>query len=351
MEHIQLLRVKRLNRKDYGGNIIAVAARHNLRENLNELDHIDQSKTSQNVILRGSVCAADVAAKAVNLMEQAQLKPLRKNAVIGIEILFSLPPSSGIAELDFFTDAVAWAEIYFEIPILSAAIHNDENAPHCHVIMLPLFNGRMMGDALIGDRKHIEALQADFHIKVGQRYGLKRGTSAKRHSATARRKAADSIIDAMRKKLKGIDAPTFWDAMRDIITEAPAVLMAWFGIEYEKTKQSKKTFTSIMIQNKPERKARKPIGNSKRTKPIGIAAVISDTKIHSLCSVGFADSTPLVSPVDAPFQDDCVREREEDHAADYWNEVQGKFIKPPTKQKTMSAETERVRGAIMAIRL
>lgn len=350
MEHTQLLRVKRLNRKDYGGNIIAVAARHNLRENLNELDHIDQSKTSQNVILRGSVCAADVAAEAVKLMEQAQLKPLRKNAVIGIEILFSLPPSSGITELDFFTDAVAWAEGFFELPILSAAIHNDEAVPHCHVIMLPLFNGRMMGDALIGDRKRIEALQADFHIKVGQRYGLKRGTPAKRHSATARRKAADSVIDAMRKKLKGIDEPTFWDAMRDTITETPAALMAYFGIEYETPKQSKKTFTSIMIQNKPERKAKKPIGDSKRAKPIGITAVISDTKIHSLCSVGFADSTLLVSPVDAPFQDDCVREREEDHAADTWDEGSGKFIKLPIKQKTRSEEVERVHVALEAIR-
>lgn len=348
MEHAQLLRVKTLNRKEYGGNIIAVAARHNLRENLNELDNIDPSRTRLNVILRGSGSAADVAAAAVSLMEQAKLKRLYSNAALGLEILFSLRPLSGIAELNFFTDAVAWAEGYFEVPILSAVIHHDEATPHCHIIMLPLFNGRMIGNALLGNPQKLKAMHTDFHVKVGQGYGLKQSKPAKRHSAAARAKAAGSIIDELKGTLKGIDEPTFWDAMRDTITEAPAALMAWYGIEYEIPTQPKKTFASIMTKNCPEQKHKRaivvPLKNA-----IAVPVSVSTPQVKPLSCVVVADSPPLASSVDAPIQDEFVREREEDHAADYWDEERGEFIKPPTKQKMKSAEIDRVRGVIAAM--
>ncbi len=237
IEHIQVLRIKKLK----GSNIISIAARHNLREIQAERGsdgHIDPSRTSQNVILRGAGSAAAISAQAVSMMELAKVKR-RKNEVLGLEIIFSLKHSSGIAEQNFFTDAIAWAEGFFEIPILSAVIHHDEAAPHCHVIMLPLFDGRMIGSGLMGNRQRLKALQADFHLKVAQRYGLKIGTPARRPSAAARAKAAESVINAMRKVLNGFDEPTFWDAMRDTITETPSALMAWFGIEYEKSKQPK----------------------------------------------------------------------------------------------------------------
>lgn len=347
IEHTQVLRIKKLR----GSGIIAIAARHNLEPDARAKPHIDSSKTSQNVVLRGANLAADVAAEAVSMMEQAKVKR-RINEVLGLEVIFSLPPFSGITEQDFFNDALAWAEDFFEIPILSAVIHNDEVAPHCHVIMLPLFDGRMIGSGLMGNKQRLKALQADFHAKVGQGYGLKRGEPVKRHSAAARSKAADSVIDALRKALRGIDEPTFWDAMRDTITESTGALMAYFDIEYEKPKQPKKTFAGIMTKKfKPE----KPIGNGNSTKPIGIDAEISAPKVQSLSCVGFANSTPLIQPADTSIPDydeqEYVRMRDEDQPASFWDGELGNYVRPQSKMKPKSAKIEQVRAAMIDLDL
>ena len=248
-EHTQLLRIKKLT----GSGIIAIAARHNLREIQAERgadSHIDPRKSLLNVVLRGAGRAAAVAAEAVRLMEQAKAKPLRKDAVYGLEILVSLPPASGIAERDFFTDAVAWSEKFFEIPILSAVIHNDEAAPHCHIVMLPLFDGRMIGSKLVGNRERLTAMQADFHAKVGQGYGLKRGEPAKRYSRAARATAIESVITAWRRTKNSIDDPALRDAIRDDMAEVmPVHLMELFGLDMPEVRTPKpKTFAGIMTK-------------------------------------------------------------------------------------------------------
>lgn len=251
MAHVQLLRAKKLT----GGGIITLAARHNLREIQAEMgadSHIDPSKISLNVILRGAALAVEVATEAAARMEAAkveQCRKLRKDAVRGLEVIFSLPPSSGIVEHDFFTDAVAWAERFFELPILSAVIHNDEAAPHCHVIMLPLFHGHMVGSKMMGNRSRLLAMQADFFEKVGQRYGLARQTPAKCYSRAARVKAAEVVVNDLRKNPKRLDDPAIRDAVRDALTENPMPAMEALGFEMLQAKASKpKTFAGIMTK-------------------------------------------------------------------------------------------------------
>lgn len=238
MEHVQLLRAKKLT----GAGIITNAARHNLREIQAEMganSNINPSKSSKNIVLRGATLAADIAREASNMMEQAnvgQSRKLRKDAVRGIEIIFSLPCCSGIAEREFFTDAIGWAQEYFELPVLSAVIHNDEAMPHCHLIMLPLFNGRMIGSRMMGNRSRLLAMQADFFEKVGQPYGLKRQTSKERHSRASREKAAEMVINVLRKNPVSLNEPTIRDALRDVIAENPMQLMAALGFEMQKAK-------------------------------------------------------------------------------------------------------------------
>jgi len=254
MNIIQVLRAKKLK----GNGIIAGAARHNLREIQAEIgadSHIDSLKSSSNIILRGAARAIAVASEAADLMKAARVKPIRKDAVRGLEIVFSLPPVSGIAEKKFFTDAVTWAEGYFEIPILSAIIHNDEAAPHCHLIMLPLFGGRMIGSALIGYKSRLQAMQADFHAKVGQGYGLERQSTKKRYSAVARAKASAMVVAAIRKKPTHLCNPMVSDALREAMKGNPIPAIEALGLEMPKTKpKKKKTFAGIMTKRfKPEK--------------------------------------------------------------------------------------------------
>lgn len=251
MVHVQLLRAQKMT----GGGIIAAAARHNLREIQAEMgadSHIDPLKIPLNVILRGASLAVDVAREATAKIEAAkveQFRKLRKDTVRGLEIIFSLPPSSGIAEQDFFTDAIAWAEGFYELPILSAVIHNDEAAPHCHVIMLPLFNGRMVGSKMMGNRNRLLAMQADFFEKVGRHYGLTRQTPVKRYSGAARMKAAEIVVNDLRKNPKRLDDPAIRDAVRDALAENPMPAMGALGFEMPQAKAPKpQTFAGIMTK-------------------------------------------------------------------------------------------------------
>jgi hypothetical protein len=276
IEHTQLLRVKKLK----GGGIVATAARHNLRERQAERgadSHIDPLKTCLNIVLRGAINASDVASAAVQLMEQAKVKR-RKDEVLGLEVLISLRSTSGIDERAFFEAALLWVEVFFEIPILSAVIHNDEAAPHCHIIMLPLFVGRMIGSKLVGSRARLVAMQADFFEKVGQPYGLTRQLPQKRFSYVVREKAAASVIEHIKKNPKCLREPTFCDALRDALTDNPMPVMAALGfVMPENKKITPKTFAGIMTKHcKPE----KPIGFKpvENLNPIGFVVVSDDEK-------------------------------------------------------------------------
>jgi len=199
MTHVQFLRIKKLT----GKAIIEVAARHNHREILAEMgvtkdSHIDPTRTGLNHVLHGCNTAAGVAREAQTLMSEAGIKAMRKDAVRALEIIFSLSPHSPIDHNRFFGDAFQWSGQYFKAPVISAIVHNDEAAPHCHVLLLPLVGGRMIGSDLMGGRARLQAMQADFHVQVGQRHGLARQTAQKRHSATIRRQAIDSAFDVLK---------------------------------------------------------------------------------------------------------------------------------------------------------
>lgn len=105
IEHSQMLRIKKLK----GGGIIATAARHNLREIQAERgagSNIDPLRTKLNYVIQGAGSASDVANLAQALMDDAGVKPLRKDAVRCLEIIFSLPPQSVIEQSVFFL--IAW---------------------------------------------------------------------------------------------------------------------------------------------------------------------------------------------------------------------------------------------------
>jgi hypothetical protein len=213
--------------------------------------------------------------------------------------------------------------------------------------MLPLFDGRMIGSALVGNKTRLLAMQGDFHTKVGQGYGLKRGEPVRRYSLSVRATAADKVVSTLRRAQNKLDDPAICDALRDVLTETmPVSLMNLLGLALPEVKAPKvKTFASIMIQNKPERK---------NIKPIGFAPVINAPKEQSLSCVGFQSNPLIVKPASSPitddFKDEYVRERESEQSPDYWDESRGEFIKLPIKEKMLSPEIERVLNAIAVFR-
>jgi hypothetical protein len=167
------LRLKKLK----GGGIIAAAARHNrraLQVQVGASDSIDSTRSAMNETLRGPPTPEEVASLAKKLMSAAGITKTRKDAVLGIEIVFSLPVDHQIDDRDFFDSCSRWADDQFggAQNILSVDIHRDEAAPHCHVLLVPIVNDRLAGSDMVGNRKKLLHLQQDFHTKVGARYGL-----------------------------------------------------------------------------------------------------------------------------------------------------------------------------------
>lgn len=197
MSSTQFLSMKKLK----GIGILRKAAAHNLREIKAEFNcsKIDISKIVLNEVLYGPTTASEVDALAKRLMEQAGATFKRKDAVRGLEIIFSLPPQTNIDIRSYFVQSIQWCKSYFGVPVLSAVWHNDESAPHCHILLLPLKGNRMNGSALMGSRSTLRSLQLDFFEKVSSQYGFSSPTPEKLLTAQEKKLAALRVFSAIQK--------------------------------------------------------------------------------------------------------------------------------------------------------
>lgn len=407
MTHTQFLRIEKLT----GKAIIKVAARHNHREILAELGaapggHIDPARVGLNRVLRGHCTAAAVASEAQALMDAAGIKAIRKDAVRALEIIFSLPPDSPIDHDRFFNESVQWAGKYFAVPVISAIVHNDEAAPHCHALLLPLVDGRMIGSDLMGGRAKLQAMQTDFYAQVGQRHGLVRQTAQKRPSAAIRQQAIDYAFDALEAN-SGLSAAVLLALLTPHL-DNPAPLLLAMGLSMPTPAIVKGEFVKMMTKPcKPE----KPIGFG-RKKPIGFDGSAAPKNEQTLSCVGFATSSPSflsqnepqptitgatlmsaivmteqatggshTAPADSrgnlPEADDMppptggppltethvtatdskpsdtegeyTREHDADQQAAYWDESRGEFVMPSVKKTCKQAIIVSVRSALEAM--
>ena len=237
-------------------------------------------------VLRGPGTAAAVARHAKALMDAAGVKAIRRDAVRALEIIFSLPPDSSVDPDQFFDESIKWAGQYFAVPVFSAIVHNDEAAPHCHVLLLPLVDGRMVGSDLMGGRAKLLAMQADYHAQVGQRHGLTRQAAQKRASAATRKRALDLAFDVLEAN-SGLSGAVLLALLAPHANDPAPLLMA-LGLAMPTPTAVENKFVKMMTKPcKPE----KPIG-FKKSKPIGFdgRAVLEDEQ--TLSCVGFDTFAP-----------------------------------------------------------
>ena len=277
-------------------------SRHNKRE-LFEGGTIDPSRTSLNESIAGPNTADDVAGLARSLMADAGIeKPRRKDAVMGLEFVFSLPPNHQIDERAYFADCAPWVARQFGgvDNILSADIHRDEAAPHCHILLLPLLNGRLNGSKLFGNKHNLKRLQSSFHGDVASRYGLRKAPD--RLQGTLKAAAVGLVLERLKSTADPVLQSAAWATFRDHIERDPAPFLLELGIKAptEKQKPMKtmaQTFTSKGKGQKTEKS--KPIGfrSAANPKPIGFDTT---EKGQSLCSVGFRFPDPSLSTHSLP---------------------------------------------------
>jgi hypothetical protein len=289
-----------------GQGIIKVAARHNLREfelMAPGFEHIHASQSHLNHVLRGPAGADAVAALAAQHMRQAEVGKLRSDAVRGVEIIVSLPGQSPVNGAEYFAASVSWAENHFAVPVLSAVAHYDEATPHCHIILLPLRNGRMQGSDLVGGKAKLRATKADFFEKVGKQFGLRFEATVFDSNNTEKRKITAQIL-ARLKEISGLS-----DAVLDALVRPhlhnPARLAKALGIIGPKNTTRTPSFVSIMT--KPCKESRS--SHRVNTNPIGFAAAHGHMRHETLSCVGFA--APVPASVQPAAQDSPARRDEQ----------------------------------------
>ena len=282
MSGAAFVRVKKIRLKE-NSNIIK-AARHNKREiqaELGAVGTIDPARMHLNYTLAGPAAAADVALLAKELMAAAGVGKLRKDAVQALELVFSLPVSSAIDHHDYFDACTAWAGAAYGCAILSSDVHLDEAAPHCHVLLLPLVDGRMAGSDLYGGKQELMAMQEQFHAVVAGKFGLSKPPA--RLSGTAKQAGAKAVLQRLRETGDSALKSRAWAVIRAAVESDPAPFVLALGIEIaEPAKKPLRTMEQIFTG--------KGKGPAKERNPIGFTP---PEKERTLCSVGFTPKPAL----------------------------------------------------------
>jgi hypothetical protein len=314
-----------------GGGRVLAAARHNKRELQNErgaTSHIDSKRSPLNYRIAGYATPAEIDA-AVKAAIESTGKTLRRDAVRVIEAVFSLPRDSAIDQRSYFADCTHWIGERFGVAnLLSSDVHRDEAAPHCHVLFLPLVDGRLRGSDLLGGRAQLAKLADEFHAKVATLYGLPK--RAPKLMGERKQTLSKSVIDRL---LSASDATTrsqVWQSIRDAIERDPEPFATQLGIELpsDTKRRREKSFVAKMTATGKR--------TTEDTKPIGFVKP-RETSNPILCRVraSAADVPSIARPSDSPIAEpefiESQRVRDSDFSSQSFDAETGEFVEVPIR--------------------
>ena len=392
--------VKTIGMSKYGGRkpqTLLDAARHNRRvlaAKLGPHSHINPARAHLNQNIAGPDAPDGVVKLAAELMTGAgvDMSKLRKDHTQAQELLFSLPADTAIDNGVFFGHCLDWTVGKFgRDAILSADIHLDEAAPHLHILLIPIADGRYLGSKLI-TRMELAKLRESF-AELALTYGLRE--PIRRLHGARREQAAQMVLAHLEATHDPLLQSALWFTVKPDIVSNPARYAARLGIvlpEIEETVKKVKTMAQIFTSKgkgpKVERN-QKPIGFKSTAaddipKPIGfensrainqentetIALLVSPkshppslpakplkTEANDAASsdlpVDGLDGTKTASTLVEVHQEDhnVTRERDADNAADHWCTERGEFIqaqKPLPRRAVRQSANAWVAGELQA---
>ena len=278
------------------------AAAHNLREIQAEHgadSHIDASRIHLNRVLRGPKRAADIQAQAVKMLGEHGIDPqtLRRDYVQAIEAVFSLPADTAIEPLAFFDHCVAWLEKAMRVPVLSAAVHFDEAAPHCHVLILPIQDGEHIGAKLI-EKNEVRKLNTRFDRDVGMPAGLQR-SRARFHGNTKKWAVGAVMRECEARGLPALNGP-LWQLFERVLGADPTEAVRLLGLDLNSMRADYEAGKPIGLQQPPP----KPIGFENVPKMAGENLNLSCVGLAAGVTPIEATKAPQAT---APMQDGCQK--------------------------------------------
>lgn len=191
--------------------------------------NIDVNRMSLNYSLTDPASPEHIARHAKSQMVLAGIDKPRKNQVMAVEILFSLPINRHKQDTSpFFEACHDWVMTNFDGKLLSFDVHLDEAAPHAHAVILPLINGKMQGSKMIGNKGNLMRLINLFHRDVACHYGLSRSETKKLNKLDKETVTRDVLCS-----LRGdsVMSSAIWSVVRDLINEDPLRFSQILSIE------------------------------------------------------------------------------------------------------------------------
>jgi hypothetical protein len=159
---------------------------------------------------------------------------LRKDKIVGVELVISLPVGFRGDARGFFVDALAWVSSTFPQPvtIIAAVVHMDEAAPHLHVVLVPIAGpGAMNGHQIVGYKGLYNKRVNSFEQQVGQRYGLRKPRRKAKLTYQERQQLAERVLVKMAADGAGwADKPPAVAAMRKMLTADPMPMARALGL-------------------------------------------------------------------------------------------------------------------------
>ena len=300
-----LLRVGAVGLSRLGKNkpsTLKQAVRHNRRQIQAERGathhgSIDPARTHLNEFIAGPADPDEVVLSAKARMAASGVAKLRRDFTQAVEVVFSLSPDTTVNIVDFFRRCVIWAGDQFGVDnILTADIHRDQAAPHCHVLVLPLVNGRMVGSKLI-DRPATAKLHTAF-ASVAKEFGLMPPPA--NLSGASRLNGTQMVLARLESTQDAILRSALWDTTRDAIKANPAPYMAALGINRDVVKPKAALRTMAQIFTSPGRGPK-----VEQQKPIGLEH--NSSRNRTLPCVGFDSQEPLMAATKGTSLTDCNR--------------------------------------------
>ena len=272
------------------------AAKHNLREiqcELGAVGHIDPKRMMDNTIMAGPAAAIEVQAQADALLASVDTTRLKRDHVQAIEAVFSLPAKSSHVGA-YFAGCLAWLRVALPLPVLSGVAHHDEAAPHLHVMLLPVADGKHIGGAPL-KLAELKRMRESFFQQVAGPAGLKRDC------AKVRGNVKQWAVAAVLRECQSHGLPDGMGPLWPVLRAA---------IERDPTPAMKALCLDVNALRPPDDVEAKPIGLDARAiglqKPIGLdgaienEVVLKGSKIEALSCVGLAVPTPQKFTKKAP---------------------------------------------------
>lgn len=222
---------------------LLLALKHNKRELQHEhgaSKNIDVTRMHLNYFLHELGDAQQTYNFAMSQIALAGLHSIRKNAVLAIECMFSLPVNRhDINSKAFFIDCLEWASGSFEGILLSFDVHLDESAPHAHALFLPLRDGKLQGDKIKGNKSDVYARQKSFYEQVSAKYGFKNPALIKL-SKEGKKQLATEVMRHL--KSDPVMQSKAYQWFRDIVFANPIGCAQLLGISIEPSQPKLKHF-------------------------------------------------------------------------------------------------------------